>query len=147
MVSLVVLSNTYVPLTLDGLRARLDEPYPGQFLPPRDQGNFVIDGAVPGAEFLIQSNLPGAAGMFLLHSVPGPYVEVSDFALYITEPSLRRIAETQACWLSVDCVRQYTGEEDAYRFIGSALAKLAPRDTTALVHPSRPITIAAGSVT
>ena len=51
MVSWVVLSNSYAELTLVSLRQSLDELYPGQFLPPREQGNFVVDGNVPGAEF------------------------------------------------------------------------------------------------
>ncbi|HLJ65656.1 MAG TPA: hypothetical protein VKT70_16210, partial [Stellaceae bacterium] len=48
MVSWVVLANTYIDYTVDSLRAKLDEIYPGQFLPPRDKGNFVIDGPTPG---------------------------------------------------------------------------------------------------
>ncbi len=142
MVSLVVLSNTDVELTLDTLREKLDQLYPGHFLPPREQGTFIVDGSVPGAEFLIQSNIPGAAGIFLLHSVPGPYAYVSEFAEHIADASLRRLAQAQTCWLSVDLIHKYTTEEEAYRFIGSVLAQLAPRDAAALVHPSRLITIA-----
>ena len=56
MVSLVVLSNTHVELTVDQVREKLDELYPGQFLPPRDKGNFVVEGSVPG-QFLIQSRV------------------------------------------------------------------------------------------
>lgn len=144
MISLVVLSSSYVELTLDTLRERLDQSYPGHFLPPRERGTFVIDGNEPGAEFLIQSDIPDAAGMFLLHSVPGPYTAFSDFAEHIADASLRRLAEAQTCWLSVDLIQPYATEteEEAYRFIGSALAQLAPRDAAVLVHPSRLITIA-----
>ena len=70
MVSWVVLANTFVDLTLGSLRAKLDEIYPGQFLPPREKGNFVVDGPTAGG-FFIQAAMPGAAGMFLLHNVPG----------------------------------------------------------------------------
>ncbi len=142
MISLVVLSNSYVELTLDALRERLEQVYPGRFLPPREKGTFIVDGNVPGVEFLIQSDIPGAAGMFLLYSVPGPYTEFSDFAEHIPDASLRQLARAQACWLSVDLVHQYTTEEEAYRFIGSVLAHLAPRDAAVLVHPSRLMTIA-----
>ena len=140
MVSWVVLSNTPVELTIDRLREKLDELYPGQFLPPRKEGNFVIDGTMPG-QFLIHSNLAGAAGLFLLNSVPGPYTDVSDFALAINDRSLRRTAHAQCCWLSVDLIHRHTTNEDAYRFIGRVLAKLAPNDAAALVHPSSLVTI------
>jgi hypothetical protein len=142
MIGLVVLSNTYVELTLDALRERLEQVYPGYFLPPRAHGTFVVDGNVPGVEFLIQSDIPGAAGMFLLYSVPGPYTEFSDFAERIADASLRRLAQEQACWLSVDLVHRYATEAEAYRFIGSVLAHLAPRDAAVLVHPSRLTAIA-----
>jgi hypothetical protein len=142
MISMVVLSSCYVELTLDMLRASLDRVYPGQFLPPRERGTFVIDGEIPGATFLIQSDIPGATGMFLLHNVPAPYTEFSDFAARIADASLRRLAQAQTCWLSVDLIHRYTTEEDAYRFIGSVLAQLAPDNAAALVHPSRLITIA-----
>ena len=53
MVSWVVLANTYVELGVDLLRAKLDEIYPGQFLPPRQNGNFVVNGPGPG-QLLVQ---------------------------------------------------------------------------------------------
>ena len=37
MVSWVVLCSSFVELTADSLRANLDQLYPGQFLPPREQ--------------------------------------------------------------------------------------------------------------
>jgi len=139
-VSLVVLASTYVDYTLDSLRAKLDEIYPGQFLPPREKANFVIDGPTPGG-FLIQANLPGAAGMFLLHNVPGPYWEYSGFAKAIVDPAIRKKAMAQCCWLSVDRIGKHASEEDGYRFIGQVLANLAPSDAAFLVHPSKLITI------
>lgn len=141
MISLVVLSASYVELTLDTLRERLDQIYPGYFLPPRERGTFVVEGNEPGAEFLIQSDIPGAGGMFLLHSVPGPYTAFSDFAEHIADADLRRLAQAQTCWLSVDLIHRDVIKEEAYRFIGSVLAQLAPRDAAVVVHPSRLIAV------
>jgi hypothetical protein len=129
-------------LTLDLLRKQLDQTYPGYFLPPREQGTFVVDGSVPGAEFLIQSDIPGAGGIFLLLSVPMPYTMFSDFAAHIADASLRQLAEAQTCWLSVDLIHRDVPAHEAYRFIGGVLAQLAPPDAAALVHPSRLITVA-----
>jgi hypothetical protein len=142
MISLVVLSNSYVELTLGTLREHLEQVYPGRFLPPREKGTFVVEGNIPDTPFLIQSDIPGAAGSFLLHSVPGPYTAFSDFAEHIGDASLRRLAQAQSCWLSVDLIHRNTTDAEAYRFIGSVLAELAPRDAAALVHPSRLLTIA-----
>lgn len=140
MISWVVLSNSYVDLDVDLLRAKLDEIYPGQFLPPRDKGNFVVKG--PGfGQLFVNANMPSAAGMFLVISVPGPYTKFSSFQRKITDPSLRRQAEAQKCWLSVDMVHKNTTNEDAYRFIEQVLAKLAPADAAFLVHPSKLVTI------
>lgn len=138
MIGWVVLSNTYVELTVDSVRAALDQLYPGQFLPPGDR-NWVIEGAVPESQFMIQSNVAGAAGMFMLHSVPGPYTEFSDFAQAIAEPGLRALAVAQQAWLAVDTIHAHTTEAEAYRLIGALLAKLAPPDAAVLVHPSKPI--------
>jgi len=132
------LSNSYVELTVDSVRTTLDQLYPGQFLPPGDR-NFVIEGTVPDSQFMIQSNVTGAAGMFMLHSVPGPYTAFSDFAQTITEPDLRALAVAQQAWLAVDTIHVHTTEAEAYRLIGSVLAKLAPHDAAVLVHPSKPI--------
>jgi hypothetical protein len=138
MIGWVVLSNTHVELTVESLRANLDQVYPGQFLPPGER-NFVIEGSVPDSQFLIQSNVSGAAGMFMLHTVPGPYTEFSDFAESITDPSLRTLAVSQQAWLAIDTMHVHTTEADAYRLIGVVLAKLAPPDAAVLVHPSKPI--------
>jgi hypothetical protein len=97
MVSWVVLSNTYVDLKVDSLREKLDEVYPGQFLPPRNK-NFVIDGPTPG-QFFIKSTIAGAAGMFMLISVPASYTQFSGFAEVIADPTLLRNVKAQCCWL------------------------------------------------
>ena len=139
MISWVVLSKSYVDLKVGVLREKLDEVYPGQFLPPRDK-NFVIDGPTPG-QFFIKSNIAGAAGMFMVISVPGSYTEFSDFADVIADPALLRNVKAQCCWLSVDLVHRFTTDADAYRFIEQVLAKLAPQDAAFLVHPEKRITM------
>jgi hypothetical protein len=139
MISWVVLSNTHVDLKVDSLREKLDEVYPGQFLPPRDK-NFVIDGPTPG-QFFIKSNIASAAGMFMVISAPASYTEFSDFADVITDPALLRNIKAQCCWLSVDLVHRLTTDADAYRFIEQVLAKLAPLDAAFLVHPEKRITM------
>jgi hypothetical protein len=139
MISWVVLSKSYVDLKVDSLREKLNEVYPGQFLPPRDK-NFVIDGFTPG-QFLIKSNITGAAGMFMLISVPASYTQFSDFAEVIADPALLSSVKAQCCWLSVDLIHRFTTDEDAYRFIEQVLAKLAPPDAAFLVHPEKRITI------
>ena len=117
MISLVVLSQSLVELTPDSLRTILDRLYPGQFLPPREQGNFVEEGLIPGGEFMVNCIVPGASRLFMIHSFPAPYTEFSEFADHIGEPSLRQLAEAQMCWLSVDLIHKHTMEEEAYRFI------------------------------
>lgn len=149
MLSLVALSNSYVELTLDSLRTHLDQLYPDHFLPPRQQGTFVIDGEVKGAQFLIQSSIEGAKGMFMLNSVPGPYIKFSDFHRSITDRSLRERVVAQKSWLSVDLVRRpvdlvrrHATDDEAYGFIARVISHLAPKDTVALVDPDRSTTIA-----
>jgi hypothetical protein len=139
MISWVVLSNSHVDLNVDLLRAKLDEVYPGKFLPPGEH-DFVIDGPTPG-QFLIKSTIPGAAGMFLLINVPGPYTEFSDFAEFIREPDLLRKVKAQCCWLSVDLIGPVRSEEGAWRFIEQVLARLAPPDAAFLVHPEKRVTL------
>lgn len=137
MIGWVVLSNTDVEPTADELRATLDRLYPGQFLPANDR-NWVVAGVFDG-QYMIQSNVAGAAGMFMLQCVPGPYTMFSDFAEAITEPDLRALAVAQQAWLAVDALHVHTTEAEAYRLIGSVLATLAPPDAAVLVHPSKPI--------
>lgn len=136
MIGWVVLSNTWVELTGATLRARLDRLYPGEFLPPRERGTFVIEGPVAGVQFMINSAIAGATGMFMLHSVPGPYTEFSPFANHIRDAALRRVAVAQQAWLGLDRIGG-DKEDQAYRFIGKVLAELAPADAAALVHPGR----------
>jgi hypothetical protein len=141
MISWVVLSNSYVDLTVGALRKKLDEVYPGQFLPPNNN-NFAVDGPTPG-QFLIKSNIPGAGGIFMLLSVPGPYTEFSSFAEAIADPAMLRSVKAQCCWLSVDLIQLHarTTEEVAYRFIEQVLAKLAPPDAAFLVDPEKGVTV------
>jgi hypothetical protein len=134
MISLVVLSSSYVDLNVQSLSKALDELYPGKFVPPGQQANFVVGGRNPG-QFLVKSTIPGAKGMFMVLSVPGPYTEFSDFARFITDASLRRKAEAQQCWLSIDLIHMFANKDEAYRFIAVALAKLAPADAAVLVKP------------
>jgi len=136
----VVLTNTYVNLNLNSLREKLDELYPGQFLPPRIKGSFVVARRVPG-QFLIQSNVGGASGVFLLTSVPAHYVEFSTFAEAIADGPFRRRVEAQCCWISVDLLSGSDNEAEAYRFIEQVLAKLAPADAAFVVDPSKRITV------
>jgi hypothetical protein len=137
MIGWVVLSKTWVQLTEDTLRRRLDELYPGEFLPPRKTGTFVVEGPVAGAQFLIKSAVAGAAGIFMLHSVPGSYSDFSGFAAHIKNKRLRSVVARQEAWLSVELIGQVASRDDAYRFIGKVLAALAPADAAILVHPSR----------
>ncbi len=133
MLSGVVLSMSWVRLDADTLRARLDAAFPGEFLPPRDQGTFVVDGPVR-AQFLINSAIPGAAGTFMLFSMPDRYSEVSDFAKHIDDPGLRALATGQAAWLSIDLIDPKADVAGAWRFIGKALAALAPPDAAVFVN-------------
>lgn len=136
MIGWVVLSNSWVELTEETLRTHLDRLYPGEFLPPRQRGTFVVAGPVADVQFLINSAIAGAAGMFMLQSVPGPYTEFSSFAEHIRDAALRRIAVAQQAWLGVERISG-DNEDEAYRFIGKVLAALAPSDATVLVHPAR----------
>lgn len=144
MVSWVVLSNSFVELNEEKLRAKLDEAFAGAFLPQRNEKSFVVKGPVPEAQFLIQSRIAGAAGIFMLNTVPGPYTHFSDFDKFITDRATQRQARAQRSWLSIDLVKAHSNstEADAYRFIGRALAKLAPRNAAYLVHPTRRVVIA-----
>jgi hypothetical protein len=141
VISRVVLANSHVALDLDSLRAKLEELYPGQFVPPHIKGSFVVAGPKPG-QFLIQSNVDGAAGVFLLTSVPKSYAQFSDFSKTIADGPFRRRAEAQCCWLSVTLISNSKSEAEAYRFVEQVLAKLAPVDAAFLVDPAKRVTIA-----
>jgi hypothetical protein len=136
MIGWVVLSESWVELTEETLRAQLDRLYPGEFLPPRERGTFVVAGAVDDIQFLVNSAIAGATGLFMLQSVPGPYTEFSPFAGHIQDAALRRIAIAQQAWLGLERIGGHN-EDDAYRFIGKVLVALAPDDAAVLVHPSR----------
>lgn len=125
------------------LRATLDEAFPGEFLPQRDQGSFIVEGPIAPAQFLIQSRVPGASGVFMLNSVPGPYTRFSDFDKFFPDRTIRRQARAQRSWLSIDLMAKHSNstEGEAYRFVGRVLAKLAPRDAAYLVHPTRHIVV------
>ena len=111
--------------------------FPGEYLPARSEGNFVVEGFAEGASYMVQCTIPKYAGMFQINNVPSPYSAFSDYLRHIKDPETRRLADSQGCWLSVDLMHKYETNEDAYRFISLALGKLAPEDTTLLVHPSR----------
>lgn len=134
MISWVALFKSPVEFTEERLRAELDRLWPGQFLPERDDGSFVVEGAVPG-QFMIKSCVPGASGIFLLDNVPGPYSDFSDLIDHIPDESLRDIARAQGCWMAIDLTTG-SGEAEGYKFIGSALARLAPPDAAVLLDPS-----------
>jgi hypothetical protein len=140
MVSWVVLSKTYVDFDAREVRRKLDELYPGRFLPADQPANFVVGGKMPGM-FIIKSTIAGAAGIFILLNVPGPYTDFSDFAESIADRALRRQAEAQTAWFSVDLIGKITTNEEAYRFIGAAVARLAPADAAFLVKPATKQTI------
>lgn len=139
MIGWVVLSQSWVELTEETLRAQLDRLFPGEFLPPRPRGTFVVGGPVEGIQFLINSAIAGATGTFLLQSVPGPYTEFSDFAAQIEDDALRTAASAQQAWLGLERIGG-DNDDDAHRFIGRVLAGVAPADAAVLVHPSRPLT-------
>jgi hypothetical protein len=105
-------------------------------LPPRGHGTFVIDGPIQRVQFMIQSTIANAKGMFMLTSIPRPYGDVSDFAKHIENQALRDLALAQKAWLSIELIDRTTRSNDAYRFIGKVLAELAPPDAAILIHPS-----------
>ena len=140
MVSLVVLSRSSPELTLESIRNTLDKLFPGEFLPPRENANYVVDGPVHGSQFMIQVELPTCGGIFMLYNVPGPYSGFSDFLSHLREGPLRKLAAAQSCWMSVDLIHQgEKSEKSAYQFIGALLAALAPVDTAVLLHPAKMI--------
>jgi hypothetical protein len=137
MVSLVALLPSWQERTVEEIRQSLDLLFPGVFLPPREEGNFVVEGPVPGASYLVQFTFPYHCGMFLIHNVPGPYSEFSDYLAHLKDPELRQLEVEPPCWISVDLMHRHTTDEDGYRFVSTVLAALAPPDTALLLHPSR----------
>jgi hypothetical protein len=135
MISWVVLSKTRVELTLDSLRAHLDRLYPGLFL-PEEVRNFVVEGPVLDAQFLIQASVPGSAGLYMLQSIAAGSTGFSEFADDIDDPALRALICEQQAWLSVDVI-DAAMDQDCRRFIGKVLAELASADSAILADPDR----------
>jgi hypothetical protein len=135
MISWVVLSKTRVELMLDSLRAHLDRLYPGLFLPPQELRNFVVEGPVLDAQFLIQASIPGSVGLYMLQSIAAGSTGFSEFA-DIDDPALRALICEQQAWLSVDVI-DAAMDQDCRRFIGKVLAELAPADSAILADPDR----------
>jgi hypothetical protein len=136
MISWVVLSKTRVELTPDSLRVRLDRLYPGLFLPPQELRNFVVEGPVLDAQFLIQASVPGSAGLYMLQSIAANATGFSEFAGGVNDPALHELISSQQAWLSVDVIDAAL-DQDCRRFIGKILAELAPADSAILADPDR----------
>jgi hypothetical protein len=83
MISLVALASTWRKRSVDEIRQDLDETFPGEFLPPRSEGNFVIEGPAEGASYCVQCTIPNYTGMFLIHKVPRQYSAFSDYLQHI----------------------------------------------------------------
>jgi len=132
MVSLSLLSATYVPLTLDQIREGLDRAFPGVFLPPNER-SFVVEGDELGGPHLIKSLAQDAQGLFLLHQQPGSLLDVSE---EINEPELNRLLSSEHGWMSIDMIRAVTNDASAFRFVAKAMAQLAPLDAAFLLYPS-----------
>lgn len=141
MVSLVVLTPGWDELSADAVRDLLNEIFPGSYLPPREEGNFVVEGPVSGASVMVQCVEEGYSGLFMVQSVPGPYTEFSSYLEHVEDSDLKHSLQEQPCWMSVDMLHCQTTEDDAYRFIGAVLAKLAPEDTSYLVDPRRMLVV------
>jgi hypothetical protein len=141
MVSLVALLPSWQELSVEHVRESLDALFPDCFLPPREEGNFVIEGPVPGASYMVQCTVPEYSGMFLIHNAPGPYAEFSDYLAHLADSELKDVAAKQPCWMSVDMLHQHGTGNDAYRFVSAVLAKLAPPDAVLLLHPSRYVAV------
>jgi hypothetical protein len=137
MVSIVALMPSWELIPVDVVREELDALFPGEYLPPREAGNFVVEGPAEHSSYLVNCTVAHHQGTFLIYNVPGPYGEFSDFLRHIEDAELRAVAAAQPCWMSVDLIDKRSSREDAFRFIGAVLAKLAPPDCTLLVHPSR----------
>jgi hypothetical protein len=136
----VVLADSPIRFDLDALRQKLEELYPGQFVPPRAKGSFVVAGRVRG-QYIIQSNVGGAAGIFILNSGTEPFAGLSDFTKTIPDGPTRRSVEAQCCWLAISLMYKARPDAEAFRFVEQALAKLAPPDANFLVDPTKRITV------
>jgi hypothetical protein len=133
MVSLVVLLRQALRLDRTALQEKLDAVFPGQFV-PHNENSFVVDGP-DQTQLMAKSLVASHSGLFFVICRPGAYGDVSSYASHGRDPRLQDLLRQHNAWLSVDLVAPIGGTEDAYRFIGKALAKLAPDDAVALVHP------------
>ncbi|HEX4407504.1 MAG TPA: hypothetical protein VH206_01910 [Xanthobacteraceae bacterium] len=136
----VVLTASPIRFELDALRQKLEELYPGQFVPPRTKGSFVVPGRMRG-QYVIQSNAGGASGIFILNSGSEPFAGLSDFTKTIPDGPIRRSIEAECCWLALSLIYKSKPDAAAFRFVEQALAKLAPPDAAFLVDPTKRITI------
>lgn len=133
MVSLVILLRRPVQWERAAIQEQLDAVFPGQFL-PQNENSFVIDGPDP-TQFMVKSLVASHSGLFFIICRPEAYVNVSNFAPNDRDPRLQELLGQHHAWHSVDLIAPISGTEDAYRFIGKTLAKLAPEDSVALIHP------------
>lgn len=137
MISLVALCPRWSRLDVGEVRENLDALFPGSFLPPKEEANFVVEGPVPGSSVFVQCSVPAHSGAFLIYHVAGPYSDVSEFLAHVEDSDLRDLAVSQPCWFSVDLLRHHDSVDAAKRFISVALANLAPPDASLIVHPTR----------
>jgi hypothetical protein len=139
MVSLVVLLPEPLGLDVPALRQHLDSVFPGHFLPQTDD-SFVTEGSSP-AQLFVKSAVPSHSGVFFVNFIASPYTKFSEFAAHISAPPLLDLVRQHAAWLSLDLIGEIGSEDDAYRFIGKALAQLAPLGSLAIVHPEKHIIV------
>lgn len=137
MISLVALSPSWVEYSLEEMQHQLASMFLGDFTSAQSQSNWVAEGLSGKGSFAIQCMVEGYAGLYIVNSSPGPYSAFSDFLASIEDPDLKKLAAEQPCWLSVDSVRSYSTDADAYRFVALLLSAIAPDDTRVLVDPSR----------
>ncbi|BAT59888.1 hypothetical protein GJW-30_1_02423 [Variibacter gotjawalensis] len=111
----------FIETNIDALTTSLDALFPGHFLPKRNEGSFVINGTIPD-EFMIVSKVPGFSGAFLLYS----YDRAAD-----PDVAAEPLDDAYRSALSIAAIGG--SDEPALRFIGSALAHLAPPDAAFLI--------------
>ena len=134
LLGLVVLYSGECELSVRVLLERLDGLFAGQFLPARQAGNFVVEGPARGASFLVQSSVEGFSGTFMVNNVLAPYPSLSSAVRYIGRPTLRRTAEKQTSWMSVDLLRSPQAAGDATRFMAVLVSALAPEQSAVIVN-------------
>jgi len=135
MTSLVALLKEPNAVNLDSTRTLLNAVFDGHF-PIKSDDSFVVPGPTP-AQLMIKSVVPGHTGIFFLNAVPSPYNKFSDYEDHLSSSELIALAVQSKAWLSIDTIGLIGSEEDAYRFIGKALAAVCPSSTLAVLHPTR----------